>query len=78
MSSRTEHVEAIARYAVVLMERGVLRPSRGLSSQAITITLQHARANQATRAAGIALAHGADREIREAFKTSTPPPVNLP
>lgn len=75
--SSAHDAQVIARYAVVLMERGVLRPSSGLSSQAITITLQHARANQATRAAGIALAHGADREIREAFKTSTPPPVNL-
>lgn len=68
-----QHALTIANLAAVLMEQGRLRVSTGLSSAAITTTLDIARGREATRAAGIALAHGHDRDIREAFKTSVPP-----
>jgi hypothetical protein len=68
-----QHALTIATLAAVLMEQGRLRLSKGLSSGAITTTLDIARGNEATRAAGIALAHGHDSDIREAFKTSVPP-----
>lgn len=68
-----QHALTIATLAAVLMEQGRLRVSKGLSSGAITTTLDIARGNEATRAAGIALAHGHDSDIREAFKTSVPP-----
>jgi hypothetical protein len=72
------HALTIARLAAVLMEQGRLRVSTGLSSGAITTTLDIARGREETRAAGLALAHGHDREIRAAFKTSVPPAVRLP
>ena len=68
-----QHALTIATLAAVLMEQGRLRVSTRLSSAAITTTLDIARGREATRAAGIALAHGHDRDIREAFKTSVPP-----
>jgi hypothetical protein len=71
------HALAIANLAAVLMEQGRLRVSTRLSSGAITTTLDIARGNEATRAAGIALAHGHDRDIRAAFKTSVPPAIAL-
>lgn len=69
------HALTIANLAAVLMEQGQLRVSTGLSSAAITTTLDIARGNEATRAAGIALAHGHDHDIRAAFKTSVPPAI---
>jgi hypothetical protein len=68
-----QHALTIANLAAVLMEQGRLRVSTRLSSAAITTTLDIARGRENTRAAGIALAHGHDRDIREAFKTSVPP-----
>lgn len=68
-----QHALTIATLAAVLMEQGRLRVSTRLSTAAITTTLDIARGREATRAAGIALAHGHDRDIREAFKTSVPP-----
>lgn len=73
-----QHALTIANLAAVLMEKGRLRVSTGLSSAAITTTLDIARGNEATRAAGLALAHGHDADIREAFKTSVPPAVRAP
>jgi hypothetical protein len=68
-----QHALTIANLAAVLMEQGRLRVSTRLSTAAITTTLDIARGREATRAAGIVLAHGHDRDIREAFKTSVPP-----
>jgi hypothetical protein len=74
-ATTAQHAETIARVACRLMEKGVLPVSAGLSSGAITKALDHARMDPATHAAGVALAHGHDRDIRAAFKTSVPPAV---
>lgn len=74
-ASVAQHAETIATVAVRLMETGRLRVSTGLSTGAITTALDVARGDERTRAAGIALAHGHDADIRAAFKSSVPPAV---
>ena len=68
--------EVLARYTVVLMERGLIRPSAGLSSEAITIMLDRAGLVSTDRSVVDAwVARPSDREIRAAFKQATPPAV---
>lgn len=67
------HAEQLASYAAVLMERGELRRSEGLSNEAITRTLDKATLNPRFREA--AVARPASAAIRAAFKEATPPAV---